>query len=69
MKIQEFLDNKHGKFIGRVYMLAVLFIFNTAIAVGAALFYNFGKSPALLAIGVIGTVILIGILSTPTKID
>lgn len=69
MKIQEFLDNKHGKFIGRVYMLAVLFIFNTAIALGAALFYNFGKSPSLLAIGFIGTVISIGILSTPTKID
>lgn len=69
MKIQEFLDTKHGKFIGRVYMLAVLFLFNTAIALGAALFYNFGKSPALLTVGVIGTIISISILSTPTKID
>jgi len=69
MKKDQWLDKKYGKFIGRVYMLALLFISNAFIAVGATLHYIFGKTILLLGIGVIGTIICIGILSTPIKID
>lgn len=69
MKVQEFLDNKKGKFIGRVYMLILLLICNATIAIGASMYYNFGKSPVTFSIGIIGTIICIGILSTPTDIS
>lgn len=68
MKIQKFLDTKHGKFIGRVYMLALLLLCNAFIAIGASMYYNYSKTPILLIIGVVGTIVLIGILSTPTDI-
>ena len=69
MKLQEFLDNKHGRFIGRVYMLVMLLICNATIAIGASMYYNFGKSPIVLVLGVLGTIVSIGILSTPTDIS
>ncbi len=69
MKNSEWLDKKIGKFIGRVYMLALLFISNVFIAIGATLHYILGKSTFLLVVGTIGTVLCIGILSTPVDID
>lgn len=36
MNINEFLDQKHGKFIGRIYMLVVLFCANALIPIGAS---------------------------------
>lgn len=68
MKIQKFLDTKHGKFIGRVYMLALLLLFNALIAIGASMYFSFGETPIVLVVGVLGTVVSIGILSTPTDI-
>lgn len=66
--IRDFLDNKHGKFIGRVYMLVLLFIFNACITIGASMYYTFGKTIMVMIIGIIGTVICIGVLSTPAEI-
>ena len=68
MKIQKFLDTKHGKFIGRVYMLALLLLFNALIAIGASMYFNFDETPIVLVVGIVGTVASIGILSTPTDI-
>lgn len=69
MKSSEWLDKKIGRFIGRVYMLALLFISNVFLAVGATLRYIFGKSALLLIIGTIGTILCIGILSAPVDIN
>lgn len=69
MKNSEWLDKKVGKFIGRVYMLALLFICNALIAVGATLRYILGKSSFLLVVGSIGTIICIGILSKPVNLE
>ena len=66
--IEDFLDKKHGKFIGRVYMLVMLFIFNACIAIGASMYYTFGKTIMVMITGIIGTIVCIGILSTPTRI-
>lgn len=67
MNIQEFLDSKHGKLIGRVYMLIALFISNALIPIGAVMYYLHSMTPALLYLGIAGTVISIAILSTPTR--
>lgn len=67
--INKFLDTKQGKFIGRVYLLVILFICNTAIAAGATLLFNFEGSPIIMVLGIIGTVIIIAILSTPCHVD
>lgn len=68
-KIRYFLDNKHGKVIGRVYMLVMLFVFNACIAIGASMYYTFGKTITVMIAGIIGTVTCIGILSFPVDID
>lgn len=68
MNIHDFLDQKHGPCIGRVYMLVALFIFNALIPIGAVMTYLYSMTAALLIIGVIGTVVCWAILSTPTKI-
>lgn len=68
MNIQQFLDTKHGKLIGRVYMLIILFFCNALIPIGAVMYYLHNMTPALLFVGIIGTVVSIAILSTPTKI-
>jgi len=68
-RIREFLDKKHGKFIGRVYMLVMLFVFNACIAVGASMHYTFGKTIMVMFTGIVGTIVCIGVLSTPTKIS
>ena len=66
-KIRDFLDQKHGIFVGRVYMLAILFLGNFLMALGAALYFNFAYNPAMLVIGIIITAICIAILSTPVE--
>lgn len=67
MNIQSFLDTKHGSFIGRVYMLILLFLFNALIPVGAAMLYIYSLTGIVMYLGIIGTVICILILSTPVK--
>lgn len=69
MSIHDFLDKKHGKFIGRVYLLVALFLFNMLIPVGAIMYFTSGQSPLVLGLGVVGTLICWGVLSTPTKLD
>ncbi|MEG1971871.1 MAG: hypothetical protein RR315_01835 [Oscillospiraceae bacterium] len=69
MNIQKFLDAKHGKVIGRVYMLVLLFIFNALIPIGAVMRYLHSMTPIVLFIGLIGSAVVMFILSTPTKLD
>lgn len=69
MNIQKFLDTKHGKLIGRVYILIALFFSNALIPIGAVMYYLYSMTPIVMYIGVIGTVVSIAILSTPTKIE
>lgn len=65
MNIQKFLDSKHGKFIGRVYFLVLLFIGNAIIPVGAVSHFLHGGSSLMMYIGIAITVFAIAILSTP----
>ena len=65
MNIQKFLDTKHGKFIGRVYLLIILFIGNMLIPAGAVLHYLHNGSPVLMIVGFVITAVVIAILSTP----
>lgn len=67
--MQKFLDTKHGKLIGRVYMLVALFFFNALIPVGAVIHYLHAMSPVVLYLGVAGTLVCMWILSTPTALD
>lgn len=69
MKISDWLDTKVGKLIRRVYMLALLFVSNAILVIGAAMYYLYQKSGIVLVIGVIGTIICIGILSAPTNLN
>lgn len=69
MSIHDFLDKKHGKFIGRVYMLVALFLFNVLIPVGAIMYFTNGMTPLVLGLGVVGTLVCWAVLSTPTKLD
>lgn len=69
MNIQIFLDTKHGKWIGRVYMLILLFIFNAMIPIGAMMRYLHSMTGAVMYLGGIGTLICILILSTPVKLE
>ena len=69
MNMHDFLDKKHGACTGRVYMLIALFIFNALIPIGAVMTFLYGMTGVVLGLGVIGTVICWGILSTPTKLD
>lgn len=66
--MQKFLDTRHGKWIGRVYMLIVLFVFNALIPIGAVMYYLRSMTPAVLYLGVLGTVVSMWILSTPTSL-
>lgn len=68
MKNKQWLDEKIGKYIGRVYMLMLLFISNVLMVVGATIHYLYDKSIILLAIGLISTIICIGVLSKPVKL-
>lgn len=68
-RIRGFLDKKHGKFVGRVYMLVMLFVFNACIAVGASMYYTFGNTIMVMYTGIIGTIICIGVLSIPVNIS
>lgn len=63
--IQKFLDSKHGKFIGRVYFLVLLFIGNALIPIGAVSHYLHNGSSFMMYVGIILTVFSIAILSTP----
>ena len=65
MNIQKFLDTKHGKFIGRVYFLVLLFIGNALIPMGAVSHFLHDGSSLVMYLGIILTVVSIGILSTP----
>lgn len=67
MNLQKFLDTKHGKLIGRVYMLILLFVFNALIPVGAAMHYIYSMTGIVMYLGITGTVVSIFILSTPVK--
>lgn len=69
MNIHKFLDQKHGACTGRVYMLIALFLFNALIPIGAVMTFLYAMTKAVLAIGVIGTVLCWAVLSTPTKVD
>lgn len=69
IKNSEWLDKKYGKFIGRVYILALLFVSNAMLAVGATLHYVFGKSIILMVIGLVITIFSIIILSKPVDIS
>lgn len=66
--MQKFLDTKHGKILGRVYMLIALFIFNALIPIGAVMHYLHGMSSVVLFLGALGTIFSMWILSTPTYI-
>lgn len=66
--MNDFLDQKQGRFIGRVYMLILLFIANALIPIGAAMHYLYGKSSVVMIIGIISTVIFWVILSSPVKL-
>ena len=61
MNIQKFLDSKHGKLLGRVYFLILLFIGNALIPIGAVMKFLHNGSGVLMILGIIITVIL----STP----
>ena len=65
--MRNFLDKKHGPFIGRVYMLVVLLLGNALMILGAALFLNpdFGWNAAMMIVGLVITVATIAVLSTP----
>lgn len=65
--IQEILEKKYAGIRGRVLMLGLLFIFNAMIAIGASMHYTFGKTIVVMIIGLLGTMVSIGILSTPAK--
>lgn len=65
MNIQKFLDTKHGKFIGRVYLLVLLFIGNAFIPIGAVSYYLNNGSPLIMCLGIIITIASVAILSTP----
>lgn len=54
---------------GRVIMLALLFVFNLLIVVGASLHYTYGQPKILMIVGVIGTFASIAILSTPPQLS
>lgn len=69
MDIQKFLDTKHGKMIGRVYMLILLFICNAMVPIGAVMCYLHSLTPVVMYLGGIGTLVCILILSTPTKLE
>lgn len=69
MNIQKFLDTKQGKFIGRVYILFILFLGNALVPIGAVSTFINGGSPFLLYTGIAVTLIAIGILSTPYDLD
>ena len=58
MNMNEFLDQKHGKFIGRIYMLVVLFCANALIPIGAVMRFLYGGSSVLMIIGIIITDLL-----------
>lgn len=65
MNIQKFLDSKHGKLLGRVYFLILLFIGNALIPIGAVMKFLNNGSGVLMILGIIITVAAIVILSTP----
>ncbi len=65
MSIRKFLDAKHGRFIGRVYFLVILFIGNALIPIGAVSHFLKGSSPFVMYLGIIITVLSIAVLSTP----
>ena len=67
MNIHDFLDKKHGFCIGRVWMLMVMFVFNAMIPIGAVMQFLYNMTGILLYLGLAGTAVCIGILSTPTK--
>lgn len=67
--MQKFLDSKHGKWIGRVYMLIALFFSNALIPIGAAMYYLHNMTSVVMYLGFIGTAICMFILSTPTKVN
>ncbi len=62
------LDKKYFGIRGRVLMLALLFLFNAMVVTGASLHYTFGKTSVIMIIGAIGTIVSIGILSTPATL-
>lgn len=65
MNKQPWIDQKIGPIRIRVLLLAVLFFFNALIAIGASMYYLYQMSSSVMYIGLIGTVICIGLLSTP----
>lgn len=69
MNIQKFLDTKQGKFIGRVYILIILFIGNALIPIGAVNTFSNGGSPIWMYAGIVVTLIAIGVLSTPYNLE
>lgn len=69
MNIQNFLDTKQGKFIGRVYILIILFIGNALVPIGAVSTFVNGGSPIMLYAGIAITLVSIGVLSTPYDLD
>ena len=48
MNIQKFLDSKHGKLLGRVYFLILLFIGNALIPIGAVMKFLHNGSGVLM---------------------
>ena len=51
MNIQKFLDSKHGKLLGRVYFLILLFIGNALIPIGAVMKFLHNGSGVLMILG------------------
>ena len=50
-------------------VLIALFLFNALIPIGAVMTFLYAMTKAVLAIGVIGTVLCWAVLSTPAKVD
>ena len=59
------IPDKHGKLLGRVYFLILLFIGNALIPIGAVMKFLNNGSGVLMILGIIITVAAIVILSTP----
>lgn len=69
MNLNKWLDTKKGNIIRRVYMLGLLFISNAILVIGAAMHYVHGKTIIVFVIGVIGTIVCVGILSEPINLE
>lgn len=69
INIDKFLDEKQGRFIGRVYLLVILFIGNVLIPVGAVIKYFYDGSSVILYAGLAISIVMIAVLSKPYNLN